>query len=127
MWLFTTIGFFSVVSHRDAAHTVVIRSRVREDLEALRTHHLPDLEIVANAGTDYAFRAFVSRDEWEHAAQQLARDVDYPNFKDAVAARQGSARAHAYLEIWATMHRLQETAAGKSSRSAGSDSEHHLG
>lgn len=107
MWLFTTLGFFSVVSHRDDPGTVLIRARVRDDLDALRVHHLPDLEIVENADADYAFRAFVSRDEWEHAAQQLARDIDYPNFKDAVAARQGAARAHGYMEVWEVMRRLQ--------------------
>lgn len=107
MWLFTTLGFFSVVAHRDDPDTFLIRARVREDLDALRVHHLPDLEIVENAGTDYAFRAFVSREEWEHAAQQLAREIDYPNFKNAVAARQGPERAHRYMEIWEVMHRLQ--------------------
>ena len=105
--MFTTIGFFSVVAHSDEPRTVIVRARAREDLDNLRREHLPDLEIVENGGTDYAFRAFVSRDEWEHAAQQMAADIDYPNFKDAVAARQGYARADVYHDVWATMYRLQ--------------------
>ncbi len=107
MWVFTTIGFFSVVAHRDDPHTLLVRARVREHLDALRRHHLPDLEIVALDDARYAFAAFVSRDEWEHAAQQLARDVDY--------ADDGA------------MQRLQSAASGNSSRSEAADSEHHLG
>lgn len=127
MWLFTTIGFFSVVVHRDDPDTILIRARVREDLEALRRHHLPDMEVVEGGGTDYAFRAFVSRDEWEHVAQQLAREIDYPNFKTAATERQGRKRTHPYYEVWRVMHRVQSEASGKSERSSSIDSEHHLG
>ena len=105
MWLYTTIGFFSVVAHRDDPRTILIRARSREDLDALRRHHLPDLEIAQ--GTHYPFEALVSRDEWEHAAQQLAQGVDY--FDDEA------------------MQRLQSPARGNNSRSASADSEHHLG
>jgi hypothetical protein len=127
MWLFTTCGFFSVVAHRDEPDTIVVRARLREDLEALRVHHLPDMEIVEGGGTDYAYRAFVSRDEWEHIAQQLARGIDYPNFKTAVSERRGPDLAHPYYEVWRVMHRVQSEASGKSSRSGAVDSEHHLG
>ena len=127
MWLFTTIGFFSVVAHRDDPETILIRARVREDLERMRRHHLPDMEIVEGAGTDYAFRALVSRDEWEHVAQQLARGIDYPNFKSAVSERHGADRAHAYYDVWRVMHRVQSEASGNSPRNGGIDSEHHLG
>ncbi len=119
--MFTTIGFFSVVVHADEPRSLIVRARAREDLENLRREHLPDLEIVENGGTDYAFRAYVSRDEWEHAAQQMAAAVDYPNFKDAVVARQGLERAGFYVEIWETMQRLQSTANGRSSRKAPAD------
>jgi hypothetical protein len=109
MWLFTTIGFYSVVAHEDDPRTMLIRARVREDLDNLRRHHLPDLEIVEGAGTDYRYRAFVSRDEWEHAAAGLAAAVDYPNFKNAVAETQGTRRAHAYADVWSVMRSLQSS------------------
>ena len=107
MWLLTTIGFYSVVAHDERPDTVLIRARDREDLAALRRGYLPDLEIVENAGSDYRYRAFVARDEWEHAAQRLAADIDYPNFKNAVAERQGHDRAALYSRIWETLHELQ--------------------
>ena len=107
MWLFTTIGFFSVVADDAAPDTMRIRARAHEDLAALRDRHLPDLEILRTEHTDYRFRAFVSRDEWTRAAQALAADVDYPNFKSAVAQRQGHARASRYGRVWQIMHDLQ--------------------
>lgn len=121
MWIFTTIGFFSVIAHPEEPRTLIVRTRAREDLENLRREHLPDLEILENGGTDYAFRTFISRDEWEHAAQQMANAIDYPNFKDAVVAKQGFERAGFYVEVWEVMQRLQSAAKGSRSRSGSAD------
>lgn len=83
----------------------MIRARVRDDLDALRRRHLPDIEIEDDDGW---YRSLVSRYEWEHLAQQLAQAVDYADFEP-------------------DMQRVQSAASGKSSRSARDDSEHHLG
>jgi hypothetical protein len=107
MWLVTSIGFFSVVAHDHDRRTVLVRARAREDLEALRRRYLPDLEIVENEGSDYRYRALLERSEWEHAAERLAADIDYPNFKDAVHDRQGPDRARLYMRIWSTLRELQ--------------------
>lgn len=107
MWIFTRIGFFSIVAHADDGNAMVIHARLRDDLDALRLHHLPDLEILEGAAGGYPYRALVSRDEWEHALQQLGKDVDYTD-DDA-------------------MHRVQAAASGNSSRSDPTESEHHLG
>lgn len=101
--MFTTIGCFTVVAHEQDADTIVIRAPAREDLDALRRHHLPDLQITGD-------HALVSRDEWEHLALQLARAVDYREVDEA-----------------RFMQRLQSVAAGSTSRSAAAESEHHLG
>lgn len=106
MWLFTPIGFFSVVAHRDN-DALIVRARVLSDLEALRDGFMPDLEILETPERDYRWRALVARDEWEHTAARLAASIDYPNFKSEVARRQGSARAHRYGEIWSVMYGLQ--------------------
>jgi hypothetical protein len=107
MWLITSIGFFSVVAHADQPDTLLVRGRVRDDLEALRRGYLPDLEIVEGSGTDYQYRAMVSREEWEHAVRGLVADIDYSNFKTAVAERQGPHRARIYARIWMVLHELR--------------------
>ncbi len=41
-------------------------------------------------------------------AAALAKEIDYPNFKNAVAERQGTGRAHVYSDVWVTLLGLQE-------------------
>src|SRR3954468_19208233 len=108
MWILSTIGFFSVVAEPDDPERLLVRSRVRTDLEALRDRYLPDLEIVEWAGTDYRYRGFVARADFEPVAAKLVADIDYPNFKNAVAERQGSSRAHVYSDVWSVLHELQQ-------------------
>lgn len=112
MWLFTTQGFYSVVADRDDPDRVLVRARAREDIEALR-EQIPDLDPVADAGADYRWRAFVSRESWARAASELASEIDYDNFKNAVRDRQGSDRERRYHEIWHVMKKLQDDAAGE--------------
>ena len=105
--MLTTLGFFSVVQSRGDADTLLVRARVREDLERLRDAHLPDLEILEHHGTDYRFRAIVPRAQWVWAATAMAAEVDYDNFKNAVAQRQGLVRARIYGRVWHELHELQ--------------------
>ena len=106
MWIVTTQGFYSVVADRDDPDRVLVRARVREDLEALK-RQIPDLEIFEDRDADYRWRARVSREDWSHAAAQLAREIDYPNFKNEVAKRQGHERAGVYGRVWSELFGLQ--------------------
>ncbi len=111
MWIFTTIGFFSVVEKPDdrGKGTVTIRSRVRSDLEALKEKYLPTLgPIQENSQTDYRFRAKAKKEEFASALQKMALDLDYDNFKATVSRRQGVEREGFYHEVWETLLRLQE-------------------
>ena len=112
MWIFTTIGFFSVVkkSH-DAADEITIRARVRGDLEALG-HHVPSMgEIRVDTDADYRYRATAKQEDFATATAQLVREIGYSNFKNEVAAAQGHDRASYYGSVWAVMYDLQLSAA----------------
>jgi hypothetical protein len=105
MWLITPVGFFSIVRKPGdlAAGTLTVRARSREDLEALAAT-LPSLGPIADrGGTDYPYRARVPRDALAEAFAAMLRGIDYPNFKDVVAARQGPERAATYGEVWSTL------------------------
>lgn len=107
MWLFTTIGFFSVVQKPGDAD-LTVRARVRADLEALRAKHLPAMTTpVDHGGTDYPWRAKVSHADFAAALGELAGAIDYANFKDAVAARQGHDRARVYSKVWSAVTQLE--------------------
>jgi hypothetical protein len=58
---------------------------------------------------DYRYRAIASRAEWLVAVAQLVTAIDYDNFKDAVADRQGSKRAALYGVLWQELLRLQQS------------------
>lgn len=106
MWLLTTRGFYSVVEDFHDHDRLLARARVREDLEAL-AGLVPGLVVEETPERDYRFRASVTRAVWAAAATELAHEIDYPNFKNAVAERQGPDRAHVYGHVWATLFELQ--------------------
>jgi ADP-ribose pyrophosphatase YjhB (NUDIX family) len=111
MWLLTNFGFFSVVEKPDdsAAGTLTVRARVRGDLEALRDRYLPNMgAIVEGAGTDYKYRAKVTRDSFAVAALQIVRDIDYANFKGSVAQTMGHDRATVYGKVWDVLAKLKD-------------------
>ena len=120
MWIFTTYGFFSAVCARQGHGShgqpvnpdrIMVRARVRAHLEALRTRFpdlLGDYDIQTTPGADYAFRLFVDKRHWSSVVSQLATELDYDNFKSAVAARNpDTGYERALHEVWSVMHRLQ--------------------
>ncbi|MCX6388180.1 MAG: hypothetical protein NTX07_05565 [Solirubrobacterales bacterium] len=109
MWTITTRGFYSVVAHRTIPEAVLVRGRVREDIEAL-DDLIPNLEVFEDTAADYRWRAVVQKADWLSALNTMASDVDYDNFKRAVAKEQGSERAQAYADVWSVLYRLQRDA-----------------
>jgi len=111
MWLITPTGFFSVVRKPSdaAAGTLTVRARVRADLDTLREQWLPTLGATRESrDTDYRFRATAPQTEVAAAMARMVEAIDYSNFKDEVARRQGSARAHRYHDVWAALMPLQQ-------------------
>lgn len=100
MWIYSKVGFFSVVTHNTTG--IVIRARVQKDLEALREFSPIDLEIVETPKRDYPFRAVVSRSVWELIAERLTSEIDYPNFKSEVG-KGDHVRAWLYSRVWEIM------------------------
>ena len=110
MWIFTPIGFFSVVkTEHDAEDEVTIRARVRADLEALKPYVASMSEIREDRNADYWYRATAKHEDFAEPAAQLVRDIDYSNFKNQVAAKQGYDRSSRYGEVWSVMYELQRS------------------
>ena len=110
MWLFTIIGFFSVVQ-KPGETQLTVRARVAADLDRLRERYLPTLSAtVTNAGTDYPFRARASRKAFSEAMARMGEDIDYANFKNEVAKVSGKGRAHIYSGVWTQLLALEQSA-----------------
>ena len=108
MWLFTTIGFFSIVQKpRDSFLT--IRARVKSDLDRLRKGCMPELsDTIAGGGTDYPYRATISYEDFAKGMEKIVKDIRYSNFKAEVEAKMGSKRESIYLEVWRTLLKLEK-------------------
>lgn len=120
MWLFTTDGFFSAVVHRDDPDTILVRSRVREDALRLQAA-VGQGEVTETPDGDYRYRVLLPRETWSDYLAAAGDAIDYPNFKNAVAACQGPDRARVYEDIWWVMAELQQReveGAGESARGA---------
>lgn len=108
MWLFTNFGFFSIVQ-KPGKSDLSVRARVAADLDALRTRYLPELgPTLGKAGSDYPWRASVSHGALGAAMGRIVADLEYPNFKDEVAIRQGKARVQRYHKVWNALLDLPE-------------------
>jgi hypothetical protein len=110
MWLFTTQGFFSVVRHTHLPGHLLIRARLREDIERLasllaKETGRPFVPMVLSEA-DYRYRLEVPRADFARAAIRLVEEIDYPNFKLAVHGE--PARDRAYGRVWSVMAELQE-------------------
>ena len=124
MWIFTKYGFYSAVCSRqgDGSHaqpvdekTIMVRCRLKSHLEALISRFanlIGQCEIKEFAGTDYAYRIFVEKAVWAQVLGALSGEMDYDNFKSAVARHQGSNGSeyeHSLHEVWSVMNRLQKS------------------
>jgi ADP-ribose pyrophosphatase YjhB (NUDIX family) len=117
MWLITPTGFFSIVCKPGdvKAGTLTIRARVKSDLEALRQQCLPSLgKVTENEGTDYPYRAKAKRSEVAKALAQMVEQLDYDNFKNEVAEKQGHRRAKVYHGVWDVLYDLEKKTASAS-------------
>jgi hypothetical protein len=107
MWLMSNCGFFSIVKKEGETH-LTVRARARQDLLDLKARYLRGMgEIEVSDQRDYRYRARVPREVFAEALREMALDIDYPNFKNSVAATQGKARARLYGDIWARLLDLQ--------------------
>jgi hypothetical protein len=121
MWVMTQEGFYSVVEYSPSMErgeapkaqkgSLLVRARVLQDLEALGKY-VPGLTIQRDDSADYAFRSIVPRAEWTAFLIAAVEEVDYGNFKNRVASRQGEERAGIYHMVWSALlalKRLRDT------------------
>lgn len=122
MWLFTKYGFFSIVcaagkDKKPNRRKAMVRARTRAHLEALK-RRFPKLlrgRIIETEKTDYGFRILIPKNKATALAAALMREIDYGNFKSAVAETHDGtgldedmkAYEKALHAVWAEMAKLQ--------------------
>jgi hypothetical protein len=107
MWLMTNFGFFSIVK-KEGEENLTVRARAKQDLLSLKDRYLPQMgAIEVSDYNDYRYRVRVPRDVFAEALRDIALDIDYPNFKNSVAKKQGKGRARVYEDVWQRLYGLQ--------------------
>lgn len=105
MWLFLNNAFLSIVAHRTKPDTLLVRARVRGDIERV----FPRAKVSRTPDADYLFRAEVGRLEVTAALSAAAGGIAYPNFKGSVTDRD---RLATYHDVWDVMYAWQHRRAG---------------
>jgi len=108
MWLFTTIGFFSIVQKRGDLF-LTVRARVASDLNRLREKFIPELSgTIKGQGTDYPYRATISHEDFAKGMEKIVKSIHYGNFKTEVETKMGSKRETIYHEVWSSLLKLEK-------------------
>lgn len=111
MWLYTKLGFFSIV-HKPPCKKdeLLVRTRCREDLEALSKNLSQSIEfkgeIIESPDSDYAHRMVIPRSILAPFMAGLMEELDYGNFK-ATIPYNDQLRHEAYFKCWEVMNEWQ--------------------
>ncbi|QWV94887.1 hypothetical protein KP004_06835 [Geomonas oryzisoli] len=103
MWIFTSVGFISVVRSDLDSEKLAVRARKRKHLEML----LPDEEIVHLPNRDYKYRVFITQEKFTDLMLKLSTSINYQNFKSSVHEFNYQDACH---EVWGVMNRYQRGA-----------------
>lgn len=101
MWVCLNNAFLSIVNKGGDGGDLLVRARRRGDIERV----FPDAAVVEREGTDYEFRAHVSKAVVASAMVDLVQEIDYSNFKSSVT---DTPLHDAYMDVWLAMNKLQE-------------------
>lgn len=101
MWIFLNDSMLSIVAHRERKDCLLVRARLRGDIEA----NFPKAEVWEDNQADYRWRAVVTREEVSRVLFEQAYRIDYTNFKGSVKERE---RHDWYMRVWTEGHRMQD-------------------
>lgn len=101
MWVFLKNSFLSVVQSPDNPAILVVRARVRGDIEAV----FPVATIEETPYRDYRFRTYLRREEVAQALYSEVWNLTATNFKNSVDNKD---RHDAYLDVWSAMYMYQQ-------------------
>lgn len=110
MWIFTKQGFFSIVQDKNDENYLIVRARVKGDIETLMNNNaalLNGYPIEEDAGSDYRYRVRMERDVAEDFLLSAVQEIDYTNYKAAVHTVDDR-RSIYYGMIWSIMADMQE-------------------
>lgn len=117
MWIMVpSVGFLSIVAHRDDDRMLLVRGRVKEDVDRFATKVHESICVEVDIDADYPYRFVAKKGDVASAIHTLVLTaITYDNFKNEVArvgrSRKGKnvedveyRRLRAYHEIWSSLY-----------------------
>ena len=109
MWIFSKLGFVSIVQHRHLPGMLLVRARARDDIDNF-VRLLDEIggkkhPVEETPNADYRFRTVVCNRLVAKVVGRIAAGISYPNFKDEIHG--DPSRDSAYMRIWRAMADFQ--------------------
>lgn len=105
MWIYTKNGFYSVVQDKNDPDYLIVRARVKGDLEALCEGLGFNTTIKETPDNDYRYRIKMPRVMVSHLVSLSVSEINYPNFKDSISDKR---RSPYYGSVWSAMALMQD-------------------
>ena len=103
MWVMLNNAFLSIVENRNNKSELLVRARIKGDLERVFTN----VDTFEDEAADYKYRAFIERGVVEKVIASKVADINYSNFKGSVSSEDHK-RHDAYMRVWSEMNKIQE-------------------
>ena len=98
-------AFFSVVKDRNIEEDVVVRARVKGDLEKVFGEQH---KVIESSDSDYRFRMFLNQEYVSKVVAERLSNIDYPNFKNSINKKDTARKSH-YTRVWGVMCDWQDS------------------
>ena len=102
MWIILNNAFFSIVRNRNNQRELLVRARVKGDIEKI----FPRASVFEDNYADYKYRSFIDREIVARTVSRELSKINYDNFKNSVS-RDDNLRLQAYHGVWNVLNRLQ--------------------
>ena len=103
MWVFSTLGFISVVNE---GGSLLVRARDKASLAQLS--EFCNVSIERTPLADYPYRTVVSKEALARFVSNQILDIDYRNFKSEVEDVLGHDFAKPLHKVWDVMHEVED-------------------
>jgi len=101
MWIQFNNAFLSIVENRDNKLELLVRARVKGDIEKV----FPEANVFEDDNADYKYRALISKAKVAARMMLKMTEINYDNFKNSVKETK---RKNAYSNVWVELRKLQK-------------------
>jgi len=102
MWIMMNNSCLSIVKNINKPDELLVRARIDGDIQKI----FPAAKVVADAGTDYKFRASIGKNIVSKAIEKEIESIDYDNFKNSIPF-EDKTRHDIYFDVWIKLRELQ--------------------